>query len=81
LLNQRISVLVLCHSQRYDERYGILETARALLPDIKCVMLSALGLKFSTTADAELVDGLRGPETLLAAIETVLSHKALPQTV
>jgi hypothetical protein len=22
LLNQRISVLVLCHSLRYDERYG-----------------------------------------------------------
>jgi hypothetical protein len=44
-------------------------------------MLSALGLEFSTTADAELVDGLRGPETLLAAIETVLSQKALPQTV
>jgi hypothetical protein len=71
LLNQQINV---------DEPRGILETARAITQDVKCVILhydaGAVPIE-----DAELVEGLEGPNTLLRAIGKLLTHKAELHTV
>jgi hypothetical protein len=75
LLNQQIDVLLLCHSLRDDERRGVLETARAITEDVKCVILHYDGLAVPVE-DAEVVEGLEGPSTLLSAIGKLLTPKA-----
>ena len=66
LMNHEIDVLVLCQSLNEEERRGILVTAHALQPGIKCATLTYIG------ADLE-VDGvdvchrLDGPRGLLLA--------------
>jgi hypothetical protein len=39
LMNHQIDIVVLCQSLKDEERRGILETARAIQPDIKCLIL------------------------------------------
>jgi hypothetical protein len=80
LLNQQIDVLLLCHSLHDDERRGILETARAITPNVKCVILDYDGGAVPIK-DAELVEGLEGPNTLLRAIGKLLTHNAELHTV
>jgi DNA-binding response OmpR family regulator len=80
LLNQQIDVLLLCHSLHDDERRGILETARAITQDVKCVILHYDG-RAVPMEDAEVVEGLEGPNTLLRAIGKLLTHKAERHTV
>jgi DNA-binding response OmpR family regulator len=75
LLNQQIDVLLLCHSLHDDERRGILETAHAITQDVKCVILHYDGLAVPME-NAEVVEGLEGPNTLLRAIGKLLTHKA-----
>jgi hypothetical protein len=74
LLNQQINVLLLCHSLHDDERRGILETAHAITQDVKCIILQYDGLAVPVE-DAEVVEGLEGPTTLLRAIGKLLAHK------
>jgi hypothetical protein len=80
LLNQQIEILLLCHSLHDDDRRGILETARAITQDVKFVLLQYDGCAFPME-DAELVEGLEGPNTLLRAIGKLLGHKAELRTV
>jgi DNA-binding response OmpR family regulator len=42
LMNYQIDLVVLCQSLKDEERRGVLETARALQPEIKCVALGNL---------------------------------------
>jgi DNA-binding response OmpR family regulator len=76
LTNERIDVLLLCQSLRDEERRGMLETAHAITRDVKCVILSYKG-RTVPREDAEVVEGLEGPSTLLKAIEKLLAHKAV----
>jgi DNA-binding response OmpR family regulator len=39
LVNERINVLLLCQSVSDEDRLSILETARAIKPEIRCVTL------------------------------------------
>jgi CheY-like chemotaxis protein len=75
LMNQQIDLLVVCHSLRDEERQGILETARALKPDIKTVILRFTRFRGRDISGegAEFVDGLDGPASLLAAVDKVLN--------
>jgi len=78
LMNQQIDVLIVCQTLSDDERSGILETAQAMTPDVKCVIVRFDG-RDVPVGDAEFVEGLEGPTTLLKAIGRILIRKALPQ--
>jgi hypothetical protein len=59
LMNHQIDFVVLCQSLKDEERRGILETARALQPEIKCA-----GLDFEEREvklnGVDLIQGLEG---------------------
>jgi hypothetical protein len=74
LLNQQIDVLLLCHSLHDDERRGVLETAHAITQNVKCVIMQYDGLGVPVE-DAEVVEVIGGPTTLLRAIDKLLTHK------
>jgi hypothetical protein len=80
LMNHQIDVCVLCQSLTDEERRGILETAHALHPEIKCAVLD-----FEEREDpiegVDLIRGLAGPSTLLNAVGKLLTQKAPTQTV
>jgi DNA-binding NtrC family response regulator len=79
LMNQEIDVLIVCQSLRDEERQGILETAHALKPDIKCVILRFYGHDVSGK-DAEIIEGLEGPNALLMAVGKIIANQAVSQT-
>jgi two-component SAPR family response regulator len=74
LLNHQIDIIVLCQSLKDEERQGIVETARALQPEIKCVVID-----FNEVEDpiegVALIQGLAGPSTLLNTIGSILTQK------
>jgi DNA-binding NtrC family response regulator len=80
LMNHQIDLCVLCQSLTDEERRGILETAHALQPEIKCAVLD-----FEEREDpiegVDLIRGLAGPSTLLNAVGKLLTQKAPTQTV
>ena len=78
LMNEHIDVLILCHSLRDEERRAMLETAHAITPDVKCVVLSFNGCEVPP-GDAEVFEGLHGPTALLTVIGRILNNKVLPR--
>lgn len=79
LMNHPIDLLLLCQTLNEEERRGILETAHALQPDIKCASLTYNGRELE-------VDGigvrhpLDGPPGFLSAIGRMLTREGSPQT-
>ena len=63
LLNHQIDVCVLCQSLKVEERRGILETAHALQPEIKCAVLDFAESEVAIEG-VDLIRGLVGPSTL-----------------
>jgi hypothetical protein len=74
LVNHQIDLCVLCQSLKDEERRGILETAHALQPESKCVVLD-FGASEVATEGVDLIRGLAGPSTLLRAIGKMLTQK------
>jgi hypothetical protein len=61
LMNHQIDVVVLCQSLKDEERRGILETARALQPEIKCAVLDFEEREVKLNG-VDLIQGLEGPD-------------------
>jgi DNA-binding response OmpR family regulator len=78
LMNHQIDIIVLCQSLKDEERRGILETARALQPEIKCAVVDFEGREAPIEGVA-LIEGLVGPSTLLNTIGSILTQKASVQ--
>jgi hypothetical protein len=74
LMTHQIDLCVLCQSLTDKERRGILETAHALQPEIKCAVFDFEGRE-APIEGADLIRGLVGPSTLLNAIGKLLTHK------
>jgi hypothetical protein len=74
LMNYQIDVCVLCQSLTDEERRGILETARALQPEIKCAVLD-FEENVVATDGVDIIRGVAGPSTLLNAVGKVLTQK------
>jgi two-component SAPR family response regulator len=79
LMNHQIDIVVLCQSLKDEERRGILETARALQPEIKCAVLDFEEREFKLNG-VDLIQGLEGPTALLSAIGKLLTQKVTAQT-
>lgn len=78
LVTQQVDVLLLCPSLTDEERRGLWETALALQPEIKCVVLDfAEGEERIEGMD--LIRGLAGPSAL-NAVGRMLTQKATTQT-
>ena len=67
LMTEEVDVLLLCQSLADEERRGILETAHALQPEIKCAVLD-LEESEAPIERVDLIRGLAGPTTLLTAV-------------
>jgi hypothetical protein len=80
LMNHQIDLCVLCRSLREEERRGILETAHALQPETKCVVLD-VGESEVAIEGVDLVRGVWGPTALLNAVGKLLTQKAATQTM
>jgi DNA-binding response OmpR family regulator len=80
LMTQQVDVLLLCQSLADEERRGILETAHALQPEIKCAVLD-FEERENTIDGVDLVRGLAGPSALLSAVGNLLTQKAATQTM
>jgi hypothetical protein len=80
LMNHRIDLCVLCRSLREEERRGILETAHALQPETKCVVLDFWESEVAIEG-VDLIRGGWGPSTLLDAVGKLLPQKAVMQTM
>jgi DNA-binding response OmpR family regulator len=80
LMNHQIDVCVLCQSLTDEERRGILETTRALQPEIKCAVID-FDESEPSIEGVDLIRGLMGPSTLLNAVEKLLTQKAATQTM
>jgi hypothetical protein len=80
LMNHQIDVCVLCQSLKVEERRGILETAHALQPEIKCAVLDFEESE-APMERVDLIRGLVGPSTLLHAVGKILTKKAATQTM
>jgi hypothetical protein len=78
LVNEPINVLLLCQSLSDEERRAILETARAIKPDIKTVVFGFDGLEI--VADNEVAFTPRnGPATLVNTIDRLI-HSESPSS-
>jgi DNA-binding NtrC family response regulator len=75
LMNQRIDIVVLCQTLKDEERRGILETAHALQPETKCVVLDFGDCEVAIEG-VDLIRGLVGPSTLLNAVGKLLTQQA-----
>jgi DNA-binding NtrC family response regulator len=71
LLNQQFDLLILCQSLNEDERRGMLESAHAINPELKCVVLQFTG-GHERIANEETLEGLRGPTNLIDSIHRLL---------
>ena len=79
LMNQQIDVLLLCQSLRDEERRGIIETAHAIRPDIRCAVLG-YDVHEIELEDTEAFENIDGPSGLLKAIGMLLSKKTPSET-
>jgi hypothetical protein len=79
LVTQQVDVLLLCPSLTDEERRGIWETALALQPEIKCVVLDFAESE-ETIEGVDLIRGLAGPSALLNAVGRMLTQKAATHT-
>jgi DNA-binding response OmpR family regulator len=79
MMNPEIDVCILCQSLTDEEQRGILGTAHAHRPQLKCVVLDFEGIK-APIAGVDLIRGLEEPTTLLNAITKILTQKASFQT-
>ena len=79
MMNHLIDLLLLCQSLNEDERRGILETAYALQPDIRCASLTYDGRELEMDG-ARARQPLDGPTGLLLAIGKMLTGKESAQT-
>ena len=77
MMNHRPDVFVMCQTLRDDERHGILETARALQADTKCVVIKGNNPYIDTSAieDAVVVEGSEHPDSFLATIDNLLERQ------
>jgi hypothetical protein len=75
LMTQQIDVLLLCKSLTDEERRGILETAHALQPEIKCAVLD-FEERENPIEGVDLIRGVAGPSALLNAVGRLLTQKA-----
>jgi DNA-binding NtrC family response regulator len=73
LMNHQVDLVVLCQTLTDAERRGILETAHALQPEIKCVALD-FGESEVAIEGVDLIRGLVGPSTLLNAVGKMLTQ-------
>jgi DNA-binding response OmpR family regulator len=64
LVNERINVLLLCQSVSDEDRRSILETARAIKPEIRCVTLGYDGCEIVSDGGVAF-EKLDGPATLM----------------
>ena len=80
LMNHQIDIVVLCQSLTDEERRGILETAHALQPEIKCAVLDFAESEVAIEG-VDLIRGLVGPSTLLKAVGKLLTQKESAQTM
>jgi DNA-binding response OmpR family regulator len=74
LMNHQIDIIVLCQSLKDEERRGILKTAHALQPKVRCAVLDFEENQVATDG-VDLIRGLAGPTTLLNAIGKILAQK------
>jgi DNA-binding NtrC family response regulator len=74
LMHHPIEIVVLCQTLKDEERRGILETAHALQPEIKCVVLD-FGQREVAIEGAALIQGFVGPSTLLNTVGKLLTQK------
>jgi hypothetical protein len=79
LMNQQIDVLLLCQSLRDEERRGIVETAHAIRPDIRCAVFG-YDVHEIELKDTEAFENIDGPSGLLKAIGKLLSKKTPSET-
>jgi len=71
LLNQQFDLLILCQSLSEEERRGMLESAHAISPKLKCAVLQFTA-GHERIANEEMVEGLRGPTILIESIRRML---------
>lgn len=71
LLNQQLDLLILCQSLNQEERRGMLESAYAISPELKCAVLQFTG-GHERIANEETLEGLRGPTNLIESIRRML---------
>jgi DNA-binding response OmpR family regulator len=75
MMNHPIDLCILCQSLTGEERRRILGTARALQPEIKCVVMDFEESE-APVEGTDHIRGLVGPSTLLEAIANMLTQKA-----
>ena len=80
LMTEQVDVLLLCQSLADEDRRGILETARAVQPEIKCALLD-FEEREDSIEGVDLVRGLAGPTVLLNTIGRLLAQKASTLTM
>jgi hypothetical protein len=78
LMNHQIDVCVLCQSLSDQERRGIVETAHALQPGVKCAVLDFEEREVRIVG-VDLIRGLAGPSALLNAVGRLLTQKVSTQ--
>jgi hypothetical protein len=74
LMTHQIDLCILCQTLTDKERCGILETAHALRPEVKCAVLDFEGRE-APIEGANLIRGLLGPSTLVTAVGKLLTQK------
>jgi CheY-like chemotaxis protein len=77
LKHHQIDLCVLCQSLTDEEQRGIVETARAVQPEIK---LATLDFGEPAIEGVELIQGLMGPSMLLNTVGKILTQKDSSQT-
>jgi two-component SAPR family response regulator len=78
LMNHQVDLCLLCQSLTYEERRGIVETARALRPETKCAVLDFAESQVEVEG-VDLIPGLVGPSMLLKAVGNLLTQKEQTQ--
>ena len=77
LMTQPLDVLLLCESLSDEERRGILETAFAIQPNIRCATFGADGREIRL-AGANAIETLDGPSILVEAVGRILQPASSP---
>ena len=75
LVNERINVLLLCHSLYEVERRSILEAARAIKPDVKSVVFGFDGREVELNGGGTF-ERLNGPDALVNSIGRILQNES-----
>ncbi|HEX3967785.1 MAG TPA: hypothetical protein VHW70_07460 [Edaphobacter sp.] len=80
LVSRPFDLLILCQSLTQEERRGMLESATAIDPNLKCAVLQFTG-SHTKIANEETVEGLRGPTNLIESIRRMLAPRSISGTV